>query len=203
MDGVARNGDPIPPPAHGPVRGTPRLLQTEFLHLVGGRSDGGLLKDSSDACAGLDGIMEHLVLGVVASLAAQIVVLPLRCVNVGGDPLIHHEVAGVVRHFLSRNVHQRRCLHFAEPPALLLPTQLSHVQHPARRKIRRKGPQPFSRLRKRHHPSQSDDTLCFPSETIRGLVAVELGFFYEGVGGVKKWRVEESALRPRVRFMKV
>eukprot|EP00968_Pinguiococcus_pyrenoidosus_P001973 scaffold101_cov230-Pinguiococcus_pyrenoidosus.AAC.6 len=74
---VSGNGDAVPPAPHGAIGRAPRLLQAHglLLHLRG--RDGGLLKDGADAGPGVHGVLEHLVLGVVPRLAAQVIVLPI------------------------------------------------------------------------------------------------------------------------------
>ena len=60
VDRVAADGDAIPAPAHGTIRGSPCLLETELdlLHL--GRGHRRFLEDGTDPLAGFDSIVEDL-----------------------------------------------------------------------------------------------------------------------------------------------
>ena len=77
-------------------------------YLFGGWRDGGFLKDGSDAFSSIDRVMEYLVIRLITCLARQIVTLPFGNVKVWLNPLLNNEVAGVVSHFLPRNVHHGR-----------------------------------------------------------------------------------------------
>ena len=108
VDGIAGDGDAVPSATHGAVGTAKGLGQAHLLHLDGVGGDGGLLEDGTDARTGRDGVVQDLVVGFVAGLAGQVEVLPRRDVEVGLDPLVEDEVAGVVRHLLAGNVDHRR-----------------------------------------------------------------------------------------------
>lgn len=108
VDGITGDGNAVPSATHGAVGTAKTLGQAHLLHLRGGGGDGGLLEDGTDARTGSDRIVQDLVVGVVAGLARQVEVLPGRGVEVGLDPLVDEEVAGVVRHLLTGNVDHGR-----------------------------------------------------------------------------------------------
>mmetsp|Transcript_94361 Transcript_94361/g.185027 ORF Transcript_94361/g.185027 Transcript_94361/m.185027 type:complete len:296 (+) Transcript_94361:676-1563(+) len=108
VDRVPGDGYAVPTAAHRPVRRAPRLPEAEGLHLIGRGRDGGLLEDRADAGAALDGIMKHLVLRVVAALAAKVEKLPPGGVNERLDPLFTNQLHGIPRHLLAADVSHRR-----------------------------------------------------------------------------------------------
>mmetsp|Transcript_61769 Transcript_61769/g.156999 ORF Transcript_61769/g.156999 Transcript_61769/m.156999 type:complete len:538 (+) Transcript_61769:401-2014(+) len=108
VDRVARDGDAVPAPAHGSVGGAPRFLQPELLHLLGARSNGGLLEDGPNACARSHGLVQHLVIRVIAGFAAQVEVLPLRSVDERRHPRLLDDFHRVPRHLFARDVRHRR-----------------------------------------------------------------------------------------------
>ena len=88
VDGIPTDRDAVPPLAHGAVGRSPSLLEPHLLYLYGRGGDGGLLEDGADALAGLDGVLQDLVVRVVSRLARQVVGLPHGGVEVGFDPLL-------------------------------------------------------------------------------------------------------------------
>ena len=88
VDCVATDGDAVPPLSHGTVRGTPGLFEAELFLLHFRGSDGRLLENGAQACAGFHGVSKALVLGIIATHTAQVVVLPLGGVDVGVNPLV-------------------------------------------------------------------------------------------------------------------
>mmetsp|Transcript_49263 Transcript_49263/g.145456 ORF Transcript_49263/g.145456 Transcript_49263/m.145456 type:complete len:588 (-) Transcript_49263:34-1797(-) len=108
VDRVAGDGDAVPASSHRAVRRAPGLPQAQLLHLIRGRRDRGLLEDGTDLRAGGHGVVQHLVLGVVASLAAEVKVLPVPGVNEGLHPLFADDLHRVPRHLFAGDVRHRR-----------------------------------------------------------------------------------------------
>jgi hypothetical protein len=57
VDGVSRDGDSIPTSSHRSIGTTPSFLETELLHLCGGRRDSGFLEDGTHLLAGINGVL--------------------------------------------------------------------------------------------------------------------------------------------------
>ena len=93
--------------ADGAVGALPHLLQVVLVHARGVRRDGGALHGHAQALGGLGGIHGHLVVGGVAVLEAQVVVLGLE-VDVRADQLVLDHLPDDARHLVAVHLHQRR-----------------------------------------------------------------------------------------------
>mmetsp|Transcript_74998 Transcript_74998/g.242572 ORF Transcript_74998/g.242572 Transcript_74998/m.242572 type:complete len:526 (-) Transcript_74998:42-1619(-) len=108
VDGVARDGDAVPAATHGSVGRATRLLEAKLLNLLGAGRDGGLLEDGPNASARSHGLVQHLVIRVIAGFTAQVEVLPLRSVDERRDPGLLDDFHRVPRHLFARDVRHRR-----------------------------------------------------------------------------------------------
>mmetsp|Transcript_278 Transcript_278/g.402 ORF Transcript_278/g.402 Transcript_278/m.402 type:complete len:366 (+) Transcript_278:939-2036(+) len=108
VDGVARYSNSVPPATHRAVGRPPRLLQPQTLHLPRCGSDGGLLENGLELVASRNDVAEHLVLGVVAILGAQVIEIPLAGIHVRMHPLVQHQLHCVPCHLLAGHVHHGR-----------------------------------------------------------------------------------------------
>lgn len=90
------------------IRRTQRLRQSHFLLLLGRGRNGGLFKDGPNPLAGVDRVVQDLVVGSVAGRTTQVVAFPGAQVKVGREPLFRKEFTGVVRHFFAGNVNHGR-----------------------------------------------------------------------------------------------
>ena len=69
VNSVSGDGDTIPASAHSTVGTSPGLLQTPLLRLSSTGSDSRLLEDGSQSLSSIHTITQHLILGVLTSLA--------------------------------------------------------------------------------------------------------------------------------------
>mmetsp|Transcript_18299 Transcript_18299/g.50451 ORF Transcript_18299/g.50451 Transcript_18299/m.50451 type:complete len:316 (-) Transcript_18299:55-1002(-) len=109
VDGVAADGNSVPPSTHRAIGADQCLLETHLSPLNFSRRNCRLLENSTDPLARGDGVLEDLVVSLVARLAREVVVLPLRRVHMRPHPLLKHQLHAVLGHLLSGDVHHRRC----------------------------------------------------------------------------------------------
>ena len=127
--GVTRDGDGLDPVAHarldardgdgraehgavqhgadGAVRALPHALEVVLVHARGVRRDGGALHGHAQALGRLGGIDGHLVVGGVAMLQAQVVVLGLQ-IDMRKQQLVLDHLPDDARHLVAVHLHERR-----------------------------------------------------------------------------------------------
>ena len=99
-DGAVEHG------ADGAVGALPHLLEVVLLDALGVGGDGGALDGDAQAFGGLCGVDGDLVVGLVAVLEAEVVVLGLK-VNVGADELILDDLPDDAGHLVAVHLDER------------------------------------------------------------------------------------------------
>ena len=100
-DGAVEHG------ADGAVGALPHLLEAVLLHARGIGRDGGALHGHTQALRGERGVHRHLVVGLIAMLEAQVVVLALE-VDEGADELIFNQLPDDAGHLVAVHLNKRR-----------------------------------------------------------------------------------------------
>ena len=93
--------------ADGAVGALPHLLQVVLLHPSGVRRNGGALHGHAQTLGGLGGLDGDHIVGSVAVLQAQIVVLGLQ-VHEGADQLVFDHLPDDAGHLIAVHLHKRR-----------------------------------------------------------------------------------------------